>query len=200
MENNSFLEKSPPTLVLASASPRRKEYIELLGIPFECKAAEIDETVAVSLSPAEHAMQVAKRKALTVADKCKKRYVLGADTIVVYDGRVLGKPKDKADAFNMLMLLQGPAHEVYTGLCLVTPQGKEYLDYHCTHVWMASMDEEKIQNYIATNEPMDKAGAYGIQGRGAAMIERIDGCYFNVVGLPIYGTRMLLKKAGYPIK
>lgn len=199
MKSNAVLSGERPAVVLASASPRRREYIELLGIPYCCEAAEIDETVSNALCPPDYAKEVARKKARAVADKRPGWYVLGADTIVVYQDRILGKPKDKADAFRMLSLLQGHVHEVYTGLCLVTPQGTECLDFRCTRVWMAPMSTPQIQSYIETNEPMDKAGAYGIQGRGAAMIERIDGCYFNVVGLPIHGVRMLLKNAGYPI-
>ena len=200
MKNNPVLVDERPVLLLASASPRRREYIELLGIPYCCEPAEVDETIIGDFDPMEHAEKVAQRKADTVANKHPGRHVLGADTIVVYGDRILGKPKDKADAFRMLTLLQGHAHEVYTGLCLITPEGAEYLDFRCTRVWMAPMSPAQIHSYIATNEPMDKAGSYGIQGRGAAMIERIDGCYFNVVGLPIHGVRMLLHKAGYPIE
>ena len=170
MKNNPVLVDERPVLLLASASPRRREYIELLGIPYCCEPAEVDETIIGALGPMEHAEKVAQRKAGAVANKHPGRYVLGADTIVVYGDRILGKPKDKADAFRMLMLLQGHAHEVYTGLCLITPQGTEHLDFRCTRVWMAPMSPAQIHSYIATNEPMDKAGAYGIQGRGAAMI------------------------------
>lgn len=187
-----------PILILASASPRRKEYLALLDLPYECDAADVDETVHEPLCAADYAMEVAKRKAKAVLGKHKNSYVLGADTVVVYDGLFLGKPKDEEHAFQMLSLLQGHSHEVYTGICLYTPEGKCFQDYRCTKVSMACLRPEEIWAYINTKEPMDKAGAYGIQGRGAALIEKIDGCYFNVVGLPIHATKRLLKTAGYP--
>lgn len=185
------------TLVLASASPRRREYLALLGIEYQCCAADVDETISQPLPPERYATELARRKARAVAKQHPGRFVLGADTIVVYQDRILGKPESEEDAYQMLHALQDGHHEVVTGLCVVAPDGAAYEQACVTSVWMAPMDEREIRCYIATGEPMDKAGAYGIQGRGAALIEKINGCYFNVVGLPIRATKLLLERAGY---
>ena len=192
-----MMAEKKQTLILASASPRRQEYLALLDIPYICQAAEVDETLDPCQTPARFAMELAERKAKAVAAQHPGCYVLGADTIVVNGNRILGKPKDDQDAFAMLQGLQGKKHEVITGLCVVAPDKTVHRDFRSTTVQMAQMTEKEIRAYVATGEPRDKAGAYAIQGKGAAMIERIEGCYFNVVGLPIHGTKQLLQKAGY---
>lgn len=170
-------------LVLASQSPRRAEILTTAGYEFTVRTADTDETVAELLSPAETVETLARRKALAVeigADEL----ILAADTVVALDGAVLGKPKDKADAFRMLRLLSGRTHEVCTGVCLRT---KETVDAFsvCTRVTFHTLTDREIENYLATGEPFDKAGAYGIQGRGCLLVKEIEGDYFNVVGLPI---------------
>lgn len=185
-------------LVLASSSPRRRAYLALLDIEYQCCAADVDETISRPLPPERYAVVLARRKAQAVAGQWAGRFILGADTIVVHQHRILGKPKDETEAYEMLDALQGGCHEVVTGLCVIAPDGAVFEDARVTKVWMAPMGQEEIRRYIATGEPMDKAGAYGIQGRGAALIEKIDGCYFNVVGLPIRAAKLLLEQAGYP--
>ncbi len=181
-------------LVLASSSPRRKELVASLGLslPVYILSSDADESVPSDWAPAHIVEQLALRKAHATAAILKERreenhsLVVGADTIVVVDGRVLGKPKDREDALSMLRSLQGREHEVYTGVaCVVAETGAETSAHRMTKVYMKPMQDEVLKRYIATGEPDDKAGAYGIQGLGATLVEKIDGCYFNVVGLPV---------------
>lgn len=172
------------SLILASSSPRRKEILENAGISFELCAADVDETIDTALGVSEVAESLAVRKAKAVADKHPDSIVLGADTIVVLNGQILGKPKDEADAASMLRLLAGKTHTVYTGVCIAA-KGEIKSFTQATRVKFYDLTHEDINAYIQTGEPMDKAGAYGIQGRGCLLIEGIEGDYFNVVGLPI---------------
>lgn len=170
-------------LVLASESPRRAEILRQAGIPFEVRAAPVDETPLAGEHPEDYVRRLAERKALAVP-AADDEIVLGADTTVVIDGEMLGKPADAADARRMLAALAGRAHEVLTGVAL--RQGQSVTrDWASTRVSFAPMSESEIEDYVASGEPMDKAGAYAIQGLASKFIERIEGCYFNVVGLPV---------------
>lgn len=177
-------------LVLASTSPRRRELLASLQLPFEVVASHADEAVQPGLSPAEIVETLALRKAAAVAQIGGQRQdnalIVGSDTIVVLDGEVLGKPMDEADAARMLALLQGRTHLVFTGVaCIHTGTGEQRVGFRETSVIMKSLDAKTIASYVKTGEPADKAGAYAIQGLGATLIESIQGCYFNVVGLPL---------------
>jgi septum formation protein len=170
-------------LVLASQSPRRAEILRQAGIPFTVRAAPVDETPLPGEDPADYVQRLAVEKALAV-EAASAETVLGADTTVVIDGQMLAKPADPADAGRMLALLSGRCHEVLTGVCL--RQGARLIqDYATTRVWFALMSASEIEEYVASGEPADKAGAYAIQGLAAKFVERIDGCYFNVMGLPV---------------
>jgi len=170
-------------LVLASQSPRRSEILRQAGIPFTVRVAAVDETPLAGEKPEDYVVRLAELKALAVPAGPDET-VLGADTTVVIDGEMLGKPADAADARRMLARLSGRQHEVITGICL--KRGMDVVrDCAVTKVWFAPMSAREIEEYVASGEPMDKAGAYAIQGLASKFIERIDGCYFNVVGLPV---------------
>ena len=174
-------------IFLASASPRRRELIAELGRPFVCASPSADETVPEGIEPKDAALLVARRKAevARAMPEASGRVVVSADTIVVVDGRIFGKPADKADAARMLRALSGREHQVMTGVGVVLPDGTADAFCECTGVRFYNLTDEEIENYIATGEPMDKAGAYGIQGIGKLLVEGINGDYFNVVGLPV---------------
>jgi len=178
-------------LVLASASPRRQELLRNAGLSFVVQPADIDETPHSGESPRNCAERLASEKALAVWHSRPQDLVLGADTVVVVDESILGKPADPADAARMLRMLSGRAHQVITGVCLAGPErpGSEKRDLktasETTLVTMTKLSEEEIQAYVATGEPMDKAGAYAIQGMASRWIPRIEGDYCNVVGLPV---------------
>jgi len=170
-------------LILASQSPRRIELLRLAGIPFVAMPADVDESVQRGEGPEDYVRRVAEQKARAVEAR-PDDIVLGADTVVVIDGEILGKPRDRADARRMLQLISGREHEVITGICL--RRGNQLLnDRARTRVRMILLAQEEIEEYVATGEPMDKAGAYAIQGLASRFIERIDGSYSNVVGLPV---------------
>ena len=170
-------------LVLASQSPRRSEILRQAGIPFVVRAASVDESPLPGETPPDYVRRLAEMKALAV-EAPPEQTVLGADTTVVAAGKMLGKPVDAAEAKSMLRVLSGARHEVLTGICLKKGPAR-VRDYTVTEVWFASMTESEIEEYVASGEPMDKAGAYGIQGLASKFIERINGCYFNVAGLPV---------------
>lgn len=186
-------------VILASGSPRRKQLLEQLGIKFEVVPSSVDEKVTTNV-PADLVKILCKQKAIDVAEKCGDDFelVIGADTVVSYKGKILGKPKTKEEAVEMLKLIQGEKHQVYTGVALVFPDRKVTIVRN-THVSMYPMTDEQIHDYVETGEPLDKAGAYAIQGRGAAYIEKIDGDYNNVVGLPLSAVVKLLNDMGYDI-
>ena len=170
-------------LVLASQSPRRAEILRQAGIPFVVRAAPVDETIQSQETPDAYVRRLAEAKAGAVPADASE-IVLGADTTVVVGSEILGKPTDANDARRMLALLSGRRHEVMTGICL--RQGSEQIcDHAITEVWFAPMSAQEIDEYVASGEPMDKAGAYAVQGAASKFIPRIAGCYFNVVGLPI---------------
>ena len=185
-------------IILGSASPRRRELLEQIGISFEVRVSDKEE-VYHSLIPEEIVKELALSKAENVADDLLlDTIVIGADTIVVSDGSILGKPKDEADAVRMIRSLQGRSHKVYTGVAILDydDEGKRKSVVHAveTEVFVNPMSDEEIREYAATGEPLDKAGAYGIQGQFAAYIERIDGDYYNVVGLPVSYVYRQLKE------
>jgi septum formation protein len=170
-------------LVLASQSPRRAEILRQAGMAFAVRAAPVDEAPRAEEKPEDYVRRLAQAKALAVAAE-PDEIVLGADTIVVIDDESLGKPVDAADARRMLSLLSGRRHVVLTGICL--RRGEERIvDHASTAVWFAPMSAQEIDDYVTGGEPMDKAGAYAVQGAASKFIPRIEGCYFNVVGLPI---------------
>jgi septum formation protein len=184
-------------LVLASGSPRRQEILRNAGIPFVVQVANIREVVRDGEPPKACAERLAREKALDVARNRPDDMVLGADTIVVVDGEILGKPADKQDAVRMLRLLAGRSHQVITGVCIVSPGGIQDVGSESTLVAMSAVSENDIHSYVESGEPMDKAGAYAIQGIASRWIARIEGDYFNVVGLPVALLwRMLRGKAG----
>jgi septum formation protein len=170
-------------LVLASQSPRRAEILRQAGIPFMIRVAPVDETPLPGEHPEEYVQRLAESKAQAVSAG-HGEVVLGADTTVVIGGEMLAKPEDAADARRMLSLLAGRRHEVITGICL-RRDGRSVCDLAITQVWFGPMSGADIEAYVASGEPMDKAGGYAIQGLASKFIERIEGCYFNVVGLPI---------------
>lgn len=179
-------------LVLASRSPRRTEILQAVGWPFQKAAAGIDETRLAGEDALHYVKRLAQTKAQVVAQRLSDRLVIGADTVVLVDAEILGQPLDAVDARRMLRLLSGNWHEVLTGVALVR-EGESactLVDHEITRVLFAELTDEEIEWYIETGEPMDKAGAYAIQGKAAPFIEKIQGDYFNVVGLPI---RLLYK-------
>lgn len=184
--------------MLASASPRRQEILRNAGISFVVQVANIEEKVLEGESPRECAERLAREKARAVAARRPGDFVLGADTIVVVDGEILGKPRDAEDAARMLRLLSGRSHEVITGVCLIAPDGAENVQSEGTLVAMSAIGDREIQAYIQTGEPMDKAGAYAIQGMASRWIPRIEGDYFNVVGLPMALVWRMLREKNSP--
>jgi septum formation protein len=171
-------------LILASASPRRQELLRNAGIAFEVQPADISEEPRHGESGKECAERLAREKALAIAGQRPHDCVLGADTVVVVDGQLLGKPSDPQDAIHMLGLLSGREHQVITGVCLVAG-GKPSVASETTRVFVNKIDDQEIADYVASGEPMDKAGAYAIQGIASRWIPRIEGDYGNVVGLPV---------------
>ncbi|SRR5260221_8342779 len=179
-------------IVLASQSPRRSEILRQAGIPFVARPANVDESALPGESPEDYVKRVACDKVLATG-AAPGEIALGADTVVVIDGEILGKPAASADAARMLSLLAGREHQVLTGICL--RRGDEIvIECARTRVWFKPLTREEIVDYIATGEPMDKAGAYAIQGLASKFIERIEGSYTNVVGLPIELVRQVLRK------
>jgi septum formation protein len=183
-------------LILASSSPRRKQLLELANLRFQILASRIDEQIHEAKSPEQAVQLLAYRKAKAVADHYPHAYVIGADTVVVYQDKILGKPKTEEEAAAMLRMLSGNEHDVLTGVAILSPNGRS-LFVEKTKVFFWNLTEEEIFDYIATGEPMDKAGAYGIQGRAALFVKRIEGDYFNVVGLPLSRTVRELKRIGW---
>jgi len=174
------------TYILASASPRRKELLELAGLPFMVHVSHAEEILPPGLAPAQCAEHLASIKANAAAQNFQTACIIAADTIVVIDGAILGKPKDAADAARMLRLLSGREHTVITGVCLLnTATAQQNIFSQETAVRFYPLGDEEIEAYVRTGEPMDKAGAYGIQGKGALLVESITGDYCNVVGLPL---------------
>ncbi len=179
-------------LILASQSPRRKELLGLFHIPFAVQVADIDETMDPSLPPDQEVARVSLAKALAVEAE-PEDVVIAADTIVVCQGQVLGKPKDEEDACRMLRLLSGADHEVMTGLSVVQGQ-KQFVCTQITKIRFRKLTEREILAYVKSGEPMDKAGAYGIQGGAALFVEGMEGDYYNVMGLPVCRLSQILQE------
>ena len=180
-------------IVLASQSPRRKEIMETAGFEFEIIVSNAEEKIEENLSPEEVAKSLSLQKAQAVASDNPEKIVIGADTIVVLDNEILGKPKDRNDAYKMLKKLSGKSHKVYTGIAVICGE-KIVSEAVSTEVEFFELSDEEIIKYIETNEPMDKAGSYGIQGRGCLLVKGIRGDYFNVVGLPIATLSKIIKE------
>ena len=182
-------------LILASRSPRRRELLSYITENFEIIPARGEEKADKALPPAEYVMRLAADKASEVAAEHPDDTVIGSDTVVCVDGQLLGKPADKADAVRMLKLLSGREHSVFTGVCVIR-EGKEHIFVHETKVVFYPLSDREIEEYAESGEPMDKAGAYGIQGRGALLAEKIDGDYYSVMGLPIAALARVLRDIG----
>jgi len=181
-------------LILASSSPRRAEILRKQRIDFEVISPDNIDEEKISADPVEHVLELSKKKVQSVLHKVEEGLILGADTIVVLNGEILGKPRDEAHAQRILRKLSGKTHRVYTGLTLMDKRsGKTSSDHDCTEVTFNKLDENDIKNYIATGEPMDKAGAYGIQGMGSFLVDRLRGNLDNVIGLPMQKFREILK-------
>jgi septum formation protein len=190
-------------VILASGSPRRRELLGSLGLAFEIIAPDVDEEGfhLDHLPAAEVVKFLARTKAQEVYKHHNQAFVIGSDTLVVINNEIFGKPKSKEDAFRMLKALQGSLHEVYTGITIFSPDNRpDFPPVVCealsTQVYMRPLSDEEIHAYIATGEPMDKAGAYAIQGYGSTLVERIDGCYFNVVGMSLFLLDRLFNQLG----
>lgn len=185
-----------PLFVLASKSPRRKELLKNMGLTAEIVPANVDESVLSTLPPEKMVTELALLKASDAARSFRgNTYVIGADTVVVLNGKVFGKPHDIEDAKNMLNMLSGNTHSVYTGYCVICcKDGSAVAGYEKTDVTFCNLSDREIDAYVKTREPMDKAGAYGIQEKGSMFIEKINGDYFNVVGLPVCALSKLLSE------
>lgn len=181
-------------LILASCSPRRREMFALIGLDYQVIPSDADENIP-PCPPAEFVEELSLRKAVAVKKDHPGACVVGSDTIVAIDGEIIGKPTDEEDAFRILSRLSGNTHTVYTGLAVLTDDSTEVL-HDCTRVTFAKLSEQEIRDYIASGEPMDKAGAYGIQGPAGVFVERVEGCYFTVIGLPLPKLYRALERAG----
>lgn len=180
-------------IILASQSPRRQELLKLLGVEFTVQTADIDETMNPNLPPEQEVLRVSAEKARAVAASCTEEdLVIAADTIVVVDGEILGKPKDATDAMRMLGLLSGRQHEVMTGMT-VQKGNRVCSRVERTGITFRALTHREMENYVKTGEPMDKAGAYGIQGRASVFVEHLDGDYFCVMGLPVCALTQMLR-------
>ena len=180
-------------LILASASPRRAELLRNANIPCRIDPAHVHEQPRAEESPLDYAQRLARDKAFAVRERHQNDAILGADTVVVVDEHLLEKPADANDAARMLRLLSGRTHRVITGICVLAPEF-ERTEAEVTEVSFGKISDEEIAAYVRTGEPMDKAGAYGIQGMASRWVNRIEGCYFNVVGLPVARVYRLLRE------
>lgn len=184
-------------IILASASPRRQELLRQIGLNFEVIVPTVDETIQESLPPHEAVCELAFRKSAEVAGQVSEGLVIGADTVVVNNRRILGKPACYTDAVETLRNLSGSDHLVITGFCVIDgATGSIVKASETTRVFFRHLIDEEIEAYVKSGEPMDKAGSYGIQGLGAVLVERIEGCYFNVVGLPLTKLAIALREFG----
>ena len=188
-------------IILASASPRRSQLLEQIGLNFIVHPSQVEEKYIEGQKPHIWVQNVALAKALDVANSLKEGVVIGADTIVVNENLILGKPKDEAEAQLMLKSLSGKKHQVLTGFAIVdgTNTDNYFTQVEITNVKFRSLRDKEIKAYVRSKEPLDKAGAYGIQGLGALLIEEIEGCYFNVVGLPLSKIALGLEKFGVEV-
>ena len=188
-----------PRIILASASPRRAELLRQIGVVFELAPSQIEERPHPDEAPADYITRIARAKVIAVARERSAGLIIGADTVVVLDGQLMGKPENETDAQKMLRQLSGNWHAVLTGVALYDVQTRhEVADYEKTLVKFAQMTDAEIEWYVRTGEPMDKAGAYGIQGLGGLFVDEVAGNYYNVVGLPIPLVYRLARRLGYP--
>lgn len=186
-------------MILASASPRRKEILENFGFSFKTVVKNVDETSNKD-TVKEKIMEIARKKAIAVAKNFPNENVIGADTMVVINNKILGKPHNKQEAFEMLKSLSGKNHEVITAFSFINLEKNiTYCDYEITKVYFKNLTDEEINWYIGTNEPMDKAGAYGIQGKGAFFVEKIEGDFFSVMGFPLGKFVRFLSESGFDL-
>jgi septum formation protein len=186
-------------IILASASERRAELLKKITSNFKIKASDFEESdIPFSGSCGDYVMALARGKAMDITSSVKKpAAIIGCDTVVYFNGKVLGKPQDSAQAFQMLSDLSGNTHEVYTGVAVINTETQEIsTEYVRTEVKFSKLSEEEINNYIETGEPFDKAGAYGIQGAASLFVEEVKGCYYNVVGLPVNKLYFMLREMG----
>lgn len=184
-------------IILASRSPRRSELLGNLVENFEVVPSPADEVIRPELAPRENALAIAREKALSIARERRQCFVIGADTIVVLDEKIIGKPKDEADASRILKSLSGRQHRVITGVAVIDPRQNLFQEAAISIVNIKPLTDEEIASYIRTGEPMDKAGAYAIQGKGAFMVRSYEGSFSNIVGLPLETVKTLLRQAGY---
>lgn len=200
MTANPKEEVSPlatPCFILASASPRRRQLLQEAGVAFTVEPSNTDETVLPGESPGDYAIRVAREKAQAVATHHPNSWVLGADTIVALDGHIFGKPQSTEDGFTMLRSLSGHSHQVMTAFVLLDCSGQvQKSQVVSSRVTFKSLSDEQIREYLATGEPFDKAGAYAVQGLGAALVEQVEGSYTNVVGLPVEEVLAVLRCVG----
>jgi len=182
-------------IILASASPRRKQLLEQVGLIFDIVSSDVNEDVLIHHDPLKNIQELALHKAQNVAGKVRGGIIIAADTQILINGQVLGKPIDRADALNMLLRLSGKTHKVITGVALLDAQtGIEETWVETTHVTFRELTLDEIITYLETGEYEGKAGAYGIQGRAAVFVEKIEGCYFNIVGLPLSRLMQRLRR------
>lgn len=182
-------------IILASSSKRREEILKKYNFEFRIIKSHIKEPINENDKPEELVMSLAFRKAYDIAKDNPESIVIGSDTVVYYNGEILTKPKDSKEAFNMLSSLSGQTHDVISGICVINLEKNiKIIDFEKTKVKFRILDKKMIEDYIATNEPFDKAGSYGIQGIGALLVEKIEGSYLNVVGLPIVNLDKVLNK------
>ncbi len=195
MKQSSFLNLNGKKLVLASTSPRRESLLRMIGFDFEVVDSEIDEESEVYTIPEVHVLELAQKKALKVAETINSGLIIGADTIVVLDNQILGKPRDSKQAKETLRKLSGRTHFVYTGFAIVDKTSRKMLsEFEKTRVSFRNLEDEEIDRYVQSGSPLDKAGGYGIQDQGALFVERIDGCFYNVMGLPVTSVYRALAK------
>ncbi len=188
------------SLLLASQSPRRRELLKLLGISFKAAAANVDESLLPKESPADYVLRLSQEKARACADSTKKQLVIGSDTAVADGNEILGKPKNAEEAARMLHRLRGRVHQVYTGIAVYESQsGRFFTDISVSDVPMRAYDNAEVETYIATEDPLDKAGAYAIQHPDFHPVENFSGCYAGVMGLPLCHLAVLLRKSGVDI-
>ena len=188
------------SVVLASASPRRQELLRQIGLNFEVVVKSVDETISGGIAPQEGVRELAFRKVKAVIDSNIAGIIIGADTVVVHQGNILGKPADFSDAVKTLRYLSGSEHLVITGFCIAdTFTGKSVTQSETTRVFFRELTDKEILAYVNSGESTDKAGSYGIQGLGAVLVDKIDGCYFNVVGLPLTKLVLALKEFGIEV-
>ena len=184
-------------ILLASTSPRRRELLELLGLPFRIVPPTCEETLSPNLPPSEQTRQLARDKAQSVANHHPKDLVIGSDTVIEIEGKLLGKPENMQEAETMLLHLRGQCHQVHTGVAIIQQATHVSIDFvETAKVWIHPFDETTLQSYLATEESLGKAGAYSIQGKGAQLIEKIEGDYPTIVGLPLWQTAKVLEEQG----